>query len=92
MSRASYRSRCGHAPIVVAAEPLSCARTTLTERVVPLARGGGDGGSIGVGLLLASGGLAVLLVGTSLPVTLLGLLALAWYLSIKKTGVLAAAR
>ncbi len=35
-----------------------------------------------IGLLLASGGLAVLMVGTNLPTALLGLAALAWYLAV----------
>jgi len=35
-----------------------------------------------IGLLLASGGLAILLVGTNLPTALLGLAALIWYLAV----------
>jgi protoheme IX farnesyltransferase len=49
----------------------------------PLASGVlSSGVGTGIGLMLASGGLAVLLVGTNLPTTLLGLTALAWYLAV----------
>lgn len=49
----------------------------------PIASGAlSPGVGTAIGLMLGSGGLAVLAVGTNLPVTLLGLAALTWYLAV----------